>query len=266
MKIDFHTHGKLAKNLYFSEEYTKSMFDRAKQVGLDAICLTEHFNTTKIDEFFYFVLSISERDGDTLLLDNGLRIFPGIEVEIKEGGHLLCIGKAEDIMEISGALAAHRAADNFASFKELVEIIAPYPILLGAGHPFREGLRSNISYLPSEDLQRFDFVDLNGKDLALGDDDMEGRVRAFAASIDKPVLAGSDTHQERHYGVVYNIFKRDMNTIEELREEILKSAYEIYISDRIRESVTSALHIKSLLKEIDALGGDYVEAALRYQI
>ncbi len=266
MKIDFHTHGKLAKNLYFSKEYTKNMFSKARQSGLDAICLTEHFNTVKINEFFRYVLSISERDGDTLVLDNGLRIFPGIEIEIKEGGHILCIGKAEDIMAISGELAAHREAGSYVSFKELKHIITPYSILLGAGHPFRAGERLNLSNLLPEDLQSFDFVDLNGKDLAVADDDMEERVRAFAASINKPVLAGSDTHQERHYGVVYNIFKRDVNTIEELRKEILERRYEIYISDRIKENVTSALHIKSLLKQIDALGGDYVEAALRYQI
>lgn len=266
MKIDCHTHGKLAKNLYFSKEYTKNMFNKAKQSGLDAICLTEHFNTSKIDEFFQYVLSISKRDGDTLILDNGLRIFPGIEIEIKEGGHIICIGKPEDIIDISTELSGNREEGNFVSFKELKDITDFYPVLIGAGHPFRAGSRSNISKLPKEDLQRFDFVDLNGKDLAVGADDMETRVRKFAKSINKPVLAGSDTHQEKNYGVVYNIFEKDINTIEELHEEILESRYESYISEDIIETVTSAINIKSLLKEIDALGGDYVEAALRYQV
>ena len=45
MYIDFHTHGKLAKKLPFSKEYTDWLLREAKEAGLDAICLTEHFNT-----------------------------------------------------------------------------------------------------------------------------------------------------------------------------------------------------------------------------
>ena len=45
MNIDFHTHGKLAKKLPFSTQYTDQMFHKAYLKGLDAICLTEHFNT-----------------------------------------------------------------------------------------------------------------------------------------------------------------------------------------------------------------------------
>ena len=44
MKIDFHTHGKLAKKLPFSKEYTDWLFREAQKSGLDALCLTEHFN------------------------------------------------------------------------------------------------------------------------------------------------------------------------------------------------------------------------------
>ena len=41
MKIDFHTHGKLAKKLPFSKEYTDWLFGEAQKTGLDALCLTE---------------------------------------------------------------------------------------------------------------------------------------------------------------------------------------------------------------------------------
>lgn len=39
MKIDFHTHGKLAKKLPFSIPYTDWMFDQARNQGLDASTL-----------------------------------------------------------------------------------------------------------------------------------------------------------------------------------------------------------------------------------
>ena len=37
MKMDFHTHGKLAKKLPFSEVYTNWLFAEAKRAGLDAM-------------------------------------------------------------------------------------------------------------------------------------------------------------------------------------------------------------------------------------
>lgn len=66
MKIDFHTHGKLAKKLPFSIPYTNWLFDEAKRAGLDALCLTEHFNTLQFDEVYGYILSISRREGDSL--------------------------------------------------------------------------------------------------------------------------------------------------------------------------------------------------------
>ena len=55
MKIDFHTHGKLAKKLPFSKEYTDWLFGEAQKTGLDALCLTEHFNTLGFQEIYRYI-------------------------------------------------------------------------------------------------------------------------------------------------------------------------------------------------------------------
>ena len=52
MYLDFHTHGKLAKKLPFSTVYTDWLFGEAKDAGLNALCLTEHFNTLQFDELY----------------------------------------------------------------------------------------------------------------------------------------------------------------------------------------------------------------------
>ena len=80
MYIDFHTHGKLAKKLPFSEEYTHWLFSEAQGAGLDALCLTEHFNTWGFDKLYRFIADHSGREGDTLVFD-GLRIFPGMKAD-----------------------------------------------------------------------------------------------------------------------------------------------------------------------------------------
>ena len=79
MRLDFHTHGKLAKKLPFSTAYTDWLFGEARRAGLDALCLTEHFNTLQFADVYGYIASVSRRTGDALELENGLKIFPGME-------------------------------------------------------------------------------------------------------------------------------------------------------------------------------------------
>ena len=164
MKLDFHTHGKLAKRLPFSTQYTDWLFGEAKNAGLDALCLTEHFNTLQFDELYGYLLGKSKREGDTLLLENGLRIFPGMETDIAEGGHILTLGAVEAILELNQRLAPHKTPGNFLPFKKLMDLFREYNVLVGAAHPYREG--GHIPEFPLEQLGRLDFLDLNGKDVA----------------------------------------------------------------------------------------------------
>ena len=61
MYLDFHTHGKLAKKLPFSTAYTDWLFGEAKGAGLDALCLTEHFNTLQFDELYGYLMKTCDR-------------------------------------------------------------------------------------------------------------------------------------------------------------------------------------------------------------
>ena len=81
MNLDFHTHGKLAKYLPFSPEYTDWLLGEAKKAGLDAICLTEHFNTKQFDEpVSYTHLDVYKRQDEGLL-----EKMPPCETEKGEG-------------------------------------------------------------------------------------------------------------------------------------------------------------------------------------
>ena len=121
MKMDFHTHGKLAKKLPFSEVYTNWLFAEAKRAGLDAICLTEHFNTLGFDRIYGHIKNSCDREGDTFVAD-GLRIFPGMETDIAEGGHILSIGPAEAILELNRRLEPHKEKGSFLPFAQLLAL------------------------------------------------------------------------------------------------------------------------------------------------
>ena len=259
MNLDFHTHGKLAKYLPFSPEYTDWLLGEAKKAGLDAICLTEHFNTKQFDELYGYIAAAGDRCGDAWIFD-GLKVFPGMETDIAEGGHVLSIGPMDAIRELNRRLEPYKQKENFLPFARLSELFAEYPVLVGAGHPFRKG--GHIPGLPEELLERFDFLDLNGKDIAEDRERSQERTEAVGERLGRPVVAGSDTHQAVQYGCIHTAFEDEFNTFAELSARMKARRYSVEVHPEAAFRVCTAGLLKRSLKEIDALGGDYVSVLL----
>lgn len=255
MRIDFHTHGKLAKKLPFSSQYTDWLFREARKMGLDALCLTEHFNTLGFDEVYEYISENYKRDGDSFICEE-LRIFPGMEVDIAEGGHVLVIGIMEDILEINKLLEPNKKKGKFLPFLELISLVREYPVLVGVGHPYREG--GHIPSLPKDCLEQFDFIDLNGKDMATDSVGNKAIIQRLSKELGIPYVAGSDTHQSFQYGCIYNEFRKECRTIKEIGEEMKQGNYTISLSEHIEFQVSTARMLKRALKEIHVLKGDYV--------
>ena len=167
----------------------------------------------------------------------------------------------EDILELNRRLEPHKERDSFLPFERLSALFAEYPVLVGAGHPFREG--GHIPELPEELLRRFDFLDLNGKDIAADREETERKTYELARRLRIPVVAGSDTHQAVQYGCIRTRFEKEFGTVEEMRAEMKKGGYEIVVSDYASFQVRTAGLLKRALKEIHAIGGDYVHVLLQ---
>lgn len=260
MNLDFHTHGKLAKYLPFSEEYTDWLLKEAKNSGLDAICLTEHYNTQEFDRLYRYISKRGVLQKDTYIID-GLKIFPGMETDIQEGGHVLSIGPMEAILELNHRLEFYKAKGKAMEASKLMELFSEYPVLVGAAHPFRD--EGHIPELPANILNHFDFIDMNGKDIALDRDRTLKLTKAFGIMINRPVVAGSDTHQSVQYGSIKTCFEKDFSSFKELKMEMDAGRYTISIHPEAELKVKTAALLKRSLKEIHALGGDYVSVLLR---
>ena len=259
MRIDFHTHSKLAKKMPFSQKYTEGILYEAKRAGLDAICLTEHYGGTDLDKSFEYIIANMERCGDSFVYANGLKVFLGLEINAEEGGHFLTIGSAEQIQEIYHELGIYLQTKEHPTFAKILEIVKPRPVLFGVSHPFRINSKGNaMPDLPEEQLKQLDFVDLNGKDVAHDKAGAETKVTALSERLGIPALAGSDTHQSFQFGCIYNQFEESFTTIAELREAVGRGAYSIVHGESAVLQVQAASLIKRTLKEIHALGGDYV--------
>lgn len=260
MRLDFHTHGKLAKKLPFSTAYTDWLLGEARGAGLDALCLTEHFNTLQFHDLYQYLSTVSRRKDDVLELENGLHIFPGMETDVSEGGHILSIGPLEAILELNQRLEPHKEKGSFLNFAALMDLFSQYPVLVGCGHPFRDG--GHVPELPLEQLRRLSFLDLNGKDLALDRARTETLTHALGKQLQIPVVSGSDTHQAVQYGCVTTVFERSCTSVSALYGEMQAGRYRIDLSDHAAFQVRTACLLKRALKEIHALGGDYVSVLI----
>ncbi|MGP7818113.1 PHP-associated domain-containing protein [Niallia sp. 01092] len=245
MKIDFHLHVKLNKKVDFSEEYFTSMINEAKQEGLTAITLTEHFNTKRFLDIYDFLNERYEYKQDYYDID-GFRLFPGMEVDVKEGGHILIIGDREDIRAIRLQLIGYETEDTFVSMKTLLSICQPFDILCIGAHPLRSS--NPLLRIPEEDLMQVDCFDLNGKDLNYGGvEEMREQVYQFAKRYDKPVVGGSDTHYPMQVGSIVNVFDEECTTVKQLKQSIANGAYKIEISPCLPTKVRAADMIKKML-------------------
>ena len=149
----------------------------------------------------------------------------------------------------------------FLPFEGLMDLFGDYPVVVGCGHPFRAG--GHVPELPQEQLRRLRFLDLNGKDLALDRDRTERLTYALGKELEIPVVSGSDTHQAVQYGCVTTVFEREVDTVPALYGEMTAGRYAIDLSDTAAFQVRTACLLKRSLKEIHALGGDYVAILTR---
>jgi len=247
MIIDFHTHIKLSKKTRFDRSYFEEMIREAKANGLDALAVTEHFNTLAFEEI-YETLDRHYPYRYGYYEVEGVRLFPGIEVDIRETGHILIIGDRADIVAIRSRLSGHTEENAFIPFRGLLDIAEQYHVLKIGAHPFREG--TPLHHLPEEDLKRLDAFDLNGKDLhAQGIEAYSKRLYDFAARLGKPVVGGSDTHQNLQYGCVVNELDGTCHTVDDLKEAIAGGRYTVTLSPCLDVKVKSAAQLKKLLKK-----------------
>src|SRR5699024_6567113 len=245
MNIDFHTHANLSKKIKISIESLEEKMKEAKASGLTALAITEHFNATNIFELYDMLQETYPYEKDYYKID-GMKVFCGIEVDVKEKGHFLVIGSRDDILNISYLLIPYHDKDSFIPVRDLIALLDDFNVLKIGAHPLRKSTPWH-HHEPSV-LKQFDAYDLNGKDLFTDGLSMEERVQTFAEEYKIPVVGGSDTHQQFQYGSVFNVFP-ECDTIAELKETIRQGDYETKISPCLEVKVKAANQVKKMIKE-----------------
>jgi hypothetical protein len=192
--VDLHTHTRFGSNCSYMEP--GQLVQRAKEVGLDAVCITEHNAPWEEDA----IRALSE--------ESGFRVLGGMEVST-ELGDVLVFGVR------SRLLAGRR-------IEELRGLVQEQGGLMIAAHPFR-GYSWPGAVMDVEEaaaLPVFDWVDavevFNGTspwpEVEFGCAVLE-RLRL-------PGVGGSDAHSPLSVGRCYTRFERGVASVEELVAEL----------------------------------------------
>lgn len=247
MNIDFHTHVKLAKRVAFDPDYFYETVINAKEAGLDAIAMTEHFNTNRFYDIYEELDARYEYKHEYYLVE-GIKVFTGMEIDVKEVGHILFIGHKRDILHTRDLLENHLKEDEFISFDQLLNIGEQFEFLKIGAHPLRKS--TPLAQHPVHQLQRLDAFDLNGKDLfEHGVAHMSEEVLAFAETIGLPVVCGSDSHHPIHLGSVRNMFVKSFDTAAEIKQAIQERQYTRRISPVLHTKIGAAKIVKKIIKQ-----------------
>ncbi len=246
MKLDFHVHGLLSKKSDFNEELFLKGIEYAKEQGLNGFVLCEHFNAKDIKSIYKYLEDNYKYVGDKYIV-NDFSVFLGMEVDIKNGGHVIVSGNREDILNLRCFLNDYRIKPNFIEFEKLIEFSEKHNCLIIGSHPYRD---SHKLYLqPKDFLKRLDALDLNATDIfTKGLECTREKVEGLSNELDIPYVTGSDSHYPMQLGSVSTEFNKEYTRVSEIKNAIKNKEYKINISKAIDIKVFSAKVSKAYIK------------------
>lgn len=247
MKLDFHVHGLLTKKSEFDEKLFLQGIEIAKEQGLDGYILCEHFNAKNIYQVHEYLEKNYNYLGDRYIV-NDFYIFVGMEVDIKNGGHVIVSGNRKDVFEIRQYLDQYCVKPNFIEFEKLINIAQERNCLLVGSHPYRESHKLHLQ--PKELLKQLHGLDLNATDLfSKGREETVREVIMLSEEIGVPYVTGSDSHYPIQLGSVKTSFDCKFSTVREIIEAIKEGRFKVEISPSLDMKVFSAKITKKHLKE-----------------
>ena len=163
----------------------QQIVDQAKQMGLDAICITDHDNNDVRD----YALKYSK--------DIGFKIFVGVEILTYEG----------DIV----VFGLQNVPTQKIHAQELIDLVHEVGGVTIAAHPFRENNRGCGKYLK-------ELKGLTAVEVFNGSTKSYNNLYAFATALELGLatVAASDCHEVETVGRYCTIFPDDVETEEDL--------------------------------------------------
>jgi predicted metal-dependent phosphoesterase TrpH len=196
-KIDLHVHTTLGGDSLIEPD---ELVPRAREVGLDAVCVTEHHSRALSRPF------------EKIAEETGFPIFRGLEYHSAEG-HLLVFGVKAGPSELPPGLPMQRALDWINRTREGVAVPA---------HPYQRNVLGR--FLGGRIL---DFRGLVALETINGSLSRQANQKAMddAGRLGVHGIGGSDAHGLQILGRAYTLFPEPIGSENELARALKKGGY-----------------------------------------
>jgi predicted metal-dependent phosphoesterase TrpH len=201
MLIDIHTHTVPLSD--DSDMAPSELIERAKAVGLDGVCITEHDAFWKQDD----IAALRRR--------HNFLVLPGAELNT-EDDHLLVFGLDKWIIGMSRAQFVRELVDKAGG-----AIVVAHPFrrrILKVSDPDNERYRKELDRVCHNPF--FRTVDAIEVLNARGDNRQNAFSQELAERLNLPGVGGSDAHEPAEVGRVATEFEREITNLEELIAEL----------------------------------------------
>jgi hypothetical protein len=239
-RIDTHSHPKISKHFAFDPTAVGRMVAMARRVGLDGICLTEHFHATAYWDIPRHLEATYPCDRGVFWA-GGTALVPGAEVNIREGAHVIVLGEVAELRRLDEAFPERLSAHYEPTLREFLDVTDDFDLARIGAHMFRRA--KELGKFAAGDLRRLHALEINGKDFGT-----ELMLLAQARALGLPVVGGSDAHHWLQMGVRHSLVHTDdismHNLIKSIKEGLTGFATTPYTPLRVK----AAKSLKTITK------------------
>jgi predicted metal-dependent phosphoesterase TrpH len=195
MKIDLHCHSTYSGDSFLEPE---ALVERALELGLQGVCLTEHHSYE------------ASAPAEQVDLPAGFVLLRGVEISTA-AGHLLAYGLQDDRWN-------RWSQNNYLDLDGVIEQVHAHGGICVPAHPFRGG--DSMGWQLFE-RNGFDAVEShNGRNQA----EMNTLAVNAATKLGLPMVGGSDCHHVSEVGRAFTVFDAAVRTIDDVVESIRSGA------------------------------------------
>jgi len=245
LRIDLHTHPKIAKRTPFHPRDTDRSVAAARRRGLTGLALTEHAHAVgywaTLDRL---ARSYPSRRGR--FIAEGVALYPGMELTLAEGVDLVLIAPVDELRRLDGAFDAPLTAGHHPSALEAVAVFDRVKIeaIRILAHPTRPDKPADR--LPDPILRSLAHaVEINARFARF--DDING-ARALAERLSLPLVGASDAHTWPQIAAASTSVYENDDSFDALRAAILTGRCRPIVHDNAERLVAVGKRFKKRLK------------------
>jgi hypothetical protein len=254
-RIDTHTHPKISKHYAFDPASVRRMVAMARRAGLDGLALTEHFHARGYWEIAAHLEAVYPSERGVFVAD-GVALYPGAEVNIREGAHVIVIGEVGELRRLDDAFDEPLSRGYEPTLREFLDVTDDFELARIGAHMFRRA--KELGKFAASDLRRLHALEINGKDFGT-----EIMLLVQARALGLPIVAGSDAHHWLQIGVRHTLLHTDELAIAALVKAIKEGLTGFGAGPYTPLRVRAAKSLKTITKLLRNCYGSLVPAAPR---